>query len=134
MVGLQDDPPTEQSSLAEATPISDPVDRATPRKENLEVQGRASNKRKWSILLLGIVSIVVAILASSISIRVLLDRDPHKMEHLQIRKTILDAFGEDYFDNPQKERALHWMMYEDPRNGLNIEEKDRRPIQYRDSP
>ena len=43
---------------------------------------------------------------------------------VQVRhELLLDAFGEDYFDNPQKEKALHWMIYEDPRNGLNIEER-----------
>lgn len=48
--------------------------------------------------------------------------DPSKeLEQTKNRQTIVDAFGEDYFDNPQKEEALQWILYEDPRSSLEHE-------------
>lgn len=53
--------------------------------------------------------------------------DPNEAEHMQIKNTIMDAFGEAYFDNMQKEKALHWIMHEDPRTVLNTKETGQAP-------
>lgn len=105
-------PAVQDSELVEAYVVSDPVARATPE------QHRTTNcmgRRRWAYVLLGLVVGLVPIISSFSAL--VFGRDPDRMEHQKIKQTIVEAFGDSYFDNPQKEKALHWIIHEDPRNG-----------------
>lgn len=121
----------EESGLPQAWPCSHnrPVATATAtlekQEENEVSQWILTGKRK-KLMVVGILAVAAAILASSIAMPIMFASDPKKSLHLQTKSTIMDAFGKEYFDNPQKEKALHWIVYEDPRNAISVKEEDRK--------
>lgn len=107
--------------VAQAWPVIEPVSRAAPYQGYPETHGGIFNPTQGykKALLVSIVAGFVAILASSVSITMFFPKDPNKARHMKMESTIMDAFGKDYFDNIQKEKALRWILYEDPRNELS---------------
>lgn len=124
--------PLDDSELVRAWPINTQAGTtfiAMPHQTALKAHEESSTDEKGAsgtrglvILLAGFVAF--AALASFITILVVFPaRDPDRVKHTRTRQTIVDAFGEDYFDNPQKNKALHWIVYQDPRNHLGVKEK-----------
>lgn len=110
----------EDSELAQAWPVSDPVVVATPRGD---VQlGLSENKKSSKKVVVVILAILVSVLGSLLALPQLAPHDPNRIEHLQMKESIMDTFGKGYFDNTLKEKALHWIVYEDPRHALSVKE------------
>lgn len=119
--GLQMEDPAQahqDSGLVQAYPVPHPIATATLQKRQEVEKRHLITKRMLVCLLISMLAGLVAIVSSSITISELFIGDPKRKEHQIIKQTIIDAFGEEYFDNSQKEKALHWLIYDDPRNDV----------------
>lgn len=112
---IQPQPALQDFDLLEAYVVSDPVATATPHQETNRTPNCMARKRTRIAVLLATAVALVPILSSFSAL--VFGRDPDLMEHQKIKRTIVDAFGDAYFDNPQKAKALHWVIHEDQING-----------------
>lgn len=117
------------SDLVVARPLH--LEIATPHSEESfeDGQGGHSNRnagisnkakcRAGTTLAVTVCSIMA--LASFGGIRIF-GTDPTKLKHLRVKEIVEGAFGSDYFDTEQKEKALYWVSYEDPLQDLQVKQ------------
>lgn len=105
--------PYDEGSIRDSQGGHGPKDRG--------VLNRAKLRTGMCLLVAAVAICGVVVLASLADIGIF-NRDEKKLKHLQIKAIIEDFFGSNYFDSKQKEKALHWVVYTDPSQGLQTKQ------------
>lgn len=116
-------PIPNNTCLPEATPHETPQ-HIDPEDDTL--RRKLAKRRVWMSCA---VIILVAVAAAAILIPLtFIPADPAAIHYMQTKQTILEFFGQDYFDNESKEKALHWIVYDDPLQTMLAKEDHLAPL------